>query len=100
MAQHRPEAACAIAFIVVAIVRWTGPLTLVARQVRKFNNLMSRPFACALLGLVWTIATLTIGELMRAKGAVPLAFIVGGTMMIGGLAVGLLRELLSIRRKP
>jgi hypothetical protein len=73
---------------------------LVARRLRKSTNLMSRPFAFALLGLVLTIATLTIGELMRAKGAVPLAFIVGGTMMIGGLAVGLLRESLDIRRKP
>jgi hypothetical protein len=61
---------------------------------------MSRPFAFALLGLVLTIAILTIGEWMRAKGAVPLAFIVGGAMMIGGLTIGLLRELLGIRRKP
>ncbi len=61
---------------------------------------MSRPFAFALLGLVLTIAILTIGEWMRAKGAVPLAFIVGGTMMFGGLAVGVLRELLGVRRKP
>jgi len=54
---------------------------------------MSRPFACALFGLVLTIVVLAYGEFSHSKGAVPVAFLVGGTMMIGGLAVGVLRGL-------
>jgi hypothetical protein len=54
---------------------------------------VSRPFLCALAGLDVFITILSVGALVRAKGAVPLAFLVGGTMMIGGLAVGFLREL-------
>jgi hypothetical protein len=58
---------------------------------------MSRPFACALFGLVFAIVVLAIGEINHFKGAVPLAFLVGGTLMIGGLAVGVLRNLPSKR---
>jgi hypothetical protein len=54
---------------------------------------MSRPFICALAGLVVFIAILTVGGLMRVKGAVPLAFLLGGAMMIGGVVVGFVREL-------
>ena len=54
---------------------------------------MSPPFAIAAVGLLFALTVLAIGELFHAKGAVPLAFFVGGTMMLGGLAVGLLRSL-------
>jgi hypothetical protein len=54
---------------------------------------MSRPFIIALSGLLLVIGSLMIGELVHSKGAGPLAFLVGGTMMIGGLAVGLMRSL-------
>jgi hypothetical protein len=54
---------------------------------------MSRPFACALFGLVFSIVVLTIGERNQIKGAVPVAFLVGGTMMIGGLAIAASRAL-------
>jgi hypothetical protein len=54
---------------------------------------MSRPFAVALIGLVFALATLVIGELARSKGAVPIAFLVGGAMMIGGIVIGLLRSI-------
>jgi hypothetical protein len=54
---------------------------------------MSPPFVIAALGLLFVLTALAIGELAHAKGAVPLAFLVGGTMMLGGLAVGLLRSL-------
>jgi hypothetical protein len=57
---------------------------------------MSRPFACALFGLLFSIATLTAGEHMHVKAAVPIAFVVGGAMIVGGLTIGFLREL---RRK-
>jgi hypothetical protein len=53
---------------------------------------MSKPFAVALLGLLVVVASLTCGELARSKGAGPFAFLVGGTLMLGGLAVGALRE--------
>jgi hypothetical protein len=43
--------------------------------------------------LLLVIGSLTIGELVHSKDAGPLAFLVGGTMMIGGLAVGLMRSL-------
>jgi hypothetical protein len=59
---------------------------------------MSRPFACALLGLVFTIVVLAVGERNHFKGAVPVAFLVGGAMMIGGLAVGAVRALPRNRR--
>jgi hypothetical protein len=54
---------------------------------------MSPPFVIALLGLLFAVASLRIGQLAHAKGAVPLAFLVGGTMMLGGLIVGLMRSL-------
>jgi len=54
---------------------------------------MSPPFAIALFGMLFALAVLAIGELVHAKGAVPLAFLLGGSMMIGGLAVGFLRQL-------
>jgi hypothetical protein len=54
---------------------------------------MSRPFICARFGLVVFIAILTVGGLMRAKGAAPQAFLIGGAMMIGGVVVGFVREL-------
>ena len=54
---------------------------------------MSPPFAIALVGLLFALTVLTIGELIHAKGAVPFAFLVGGSMMIGGLTVGFLRQL-------
>jgi hypothetical protein len=58
---------------------------------------MSPPFAIALSGLVFTLAVLTLGEFFHLKGAVPIAFLVGGTMMIGGLVVGLIRSILGKR---
>ncbi|QDV34263.1 hypothetical protein [Tautonia plasticadhaerens] len=60
---------------------------------------MSRPFTVALLGLVFAAAVLAYGEFARAKGAVPLAFLAGGTMMVGGLAVGLMRSLAGKRSR-
>jgi len=60
---------------------------------------MSRPFACALFGLVFSIVVLAIGERNHIKGAVPMAFLIGGTMMIGGLAVGAVRALPRGRRR-
>jgi len=57
---------------------------------------MSRPFAIALLGLIVAIVILATGQRSHGKAAVPLAFLVGGTMMIGGVVIGILREL---RRK-
>ena len=59
---------------------------------------MSPPFAIAFTGLVFTLAVLTIGEFFHLKGAVPIAFLVGGTMMMGGLVVGLIRSLLGKRK--
>jgi hypothetical protein len=61
---------------------------------------MSSPFVVALVGLVFTLAALAIGEALHLKRAVPLAFVVGGTMMVGGLAVGLLRSLTGHRDPP
>ena len=58
---------------------------------------MSPPFVVALLGLLFSLASLTVGELMQLKGAVPLAFLVGGTMMLGGIVVGLMRLVLGKR---
>jgi hypothetical protein len=54
---------------------------------------VSRPFLCALAGLIVFIMILSFGALVRANGTVPLASLIGGTMMIGGLGVGFLREL-------
>jgi hypothetical protein len=54
---------------------------------------MSPPFTVAALGLLLTLTALIIGEWLHLKGAVPLAFLVGGTMMLGGLAVGLMRSI-------
>ena len=61
---------------------------------------MARPFMCALAGLVVFLAILLVGGLMRAKGAITLAFLIGGTMMIGGIAVGFLRELTGRAGRP
>jgi hypothetical protein len=47
--------------------------------------------------LLFVVACLTIGQSVHFKGAVPAAFMVGGAMMIGGLAVGILRSLLGGR---
>ena len=58
---------------------------------------MSPPFAIALSGLIVTLAVLTIGEFFHLKGAVPIAFLVGGTMMLGGLVVGFIRSILGKR---
>jgi hypothetical protein len=54
---------------------------------------MSKPFAVALAGLVLFITILALGELSHSKGAFPLAFLLGGTMMLGGMAVGVVRSL-------
>jgi hypothetical protein len=54
---------------------------------------MSPPFTIAALGLLLALTALVIGEWLHAKGAVPLAFLIGGTMMVGGLVVGLMRSL-------
>jgi hypothetical protein len=51
------------------------------------------------LGLVFAVAVLVYGESARVKGAVPLAFLVGGTMIVGGLAVGLMRSLVGMRSR-
>jgi hypothetical protein len=61
--------------------------------VHEKGNPMSPPFTVAAVGLVLALAALVIGELLHAKGAVPLAFLVGGTMMVGGVVVGLMRSL-------
>ena len=60
---------------------------------------MSKPFVIALVGLVFFVSILTFGELSRFKGAVPLAFLVGGTMMLGGIAVGVVRSLTGGARR-
>jgi hypothetical protein len=60
---------------------------------------MSPPFAIAAVGLLFALAVLALGELTQSKGAVPVAFLVGGTMMLGGLAVGLVRSIPSGRRR-
>ena len=54
---------------------------------------MSKPFAVALLGLVLFVATLTVGALSGSKGAFPVAFLIGGAMMLGGIAIGLARSI-------
>jgi hypothetical protein len=54
---------------------------------------MSPPFAIAAVGLLFALAVLALGEELHIKGAVPVAFLVGGTMMLGGLAVGLMRSI-------
>lgn len=58
---------------------------------------MSPPFVVALLGLLFCTAAMTYGELTHSKSAGPLAFLVGGTMMLGGIVIGLMRSLLSKR---
>jgi hypothetical protein len=54
---------------------------------------MSPPFAIAAVGLLFAVVVLVLGERFHSKGAVPLAFLVGGTMIVGGLAVGLMRSI-------
>ncbi len=53
---------------------------------------MSKPFAVALAGLVLFITILAVGELRGSKGAFPLAILIGGAMMIGGIVVGTIRS--------
>jgi hypothetical protein len=54
---------------------------------------MSPPFTIAALGLLLTLTVLVIGEWLHLKGAVPVAFLIGGTMMVGGVVVGLMRSI-------
>jgi hypothetical protein len=60
---------------------------------------MSPPFAIAAIGLLFSLTVLALGEVFHSKGAVPVAFLVGGTMMLGGLAVGLVRSILGERKR-
>jgi hypothetical protein len=66
---------------------------------RRLEVPMSNPFAVALIALVFALATLAIGGWLHEKGAVPLAFLVGGAMMLGGLSIGLKREVTNMIRR-
>jgi hypothetical protein len=59
---------------------------------------MSKPFTVALAGLIVFITILTVGELNHSKDAFPLAVLLGGAMMIGGIVLGVARSL--TRRSP
>ena len=59
---------------------------------------MSRPFALALLGVVAFVALLAFGAWTGSKGAVPLALVLGGALMLGGATVGVLREVVTGRK--
>ncbi|MFO0908466.1 MAG: hypothetical protein U0794_08910 [Isosphaeraceae bacterium] len=53
---------------------------------------MSTPYRIALLGFVLVVGSLLIQDLARSKSAGPLIFLIGGSMTLGGLAIGLLRS--------
>jgi len=66
----------------------------ISQVARCLHLLQSPPSDCSWRWRPWSLAN---GS--TPKGAVPLAFLVGGTMMAGGMVVGLMRSL-SGRGRP
>lgn len=52
---------------------------------------ISIPMMVAAIGLVAAVAILVVGDAYRIKAAVPIAFLLCGPMIVGGLVIGLMR---------
>ena len=59
-------------------------------KLKKNDEVMT---SGGIYGKILALAVLALGELSHSKGAVPVAFLVGGPMTLGGLAVGLVRSI-------